>query len=187
MKKTFYTVFLFFMLASCIPFQFAPTIEDYKLVKGKRFKKGLPQKTTFVFQDPKEHGEFYDYINTKFKLNHDFVDVEVPFQIEGELFYFSFYEVIKKSKALFLLPLATDLTVHAATNADEFEPTVANEDNTILEAGTFYIAIEVYSDNEKDCLHQNSPNEKKVLAYLQALKSEYLNTDNYNEVLFKNQ
>ena len=186
MRKHILSAVLLSSLYSCIPFQFAPRIDDYKLVKGKRFKKGLPKKTTFVFEDPKDHGDFYDYVNTKYQLNDDFVDVEVPFEIDGETFYFSFYEVIKKSKALFLLPLATDVALHAATNADDFEPTVANNDNTILEGTSFYIVMEVYSDHEKDCLHHNSLNNQKVLAYLQGLKTEYLNTDNYNEVLFKN-
>ena len=186
MRKHIFSAFLLLGAYSCIPFQIAPTIDDYKLVKGKRFKKGLPEKTTFVFEDPKDHGDFYEYINTKYQLDNHYVDVEVPFEVDGETYYFSFYEVVKKSKALFLLPLATDVALHAASNADEFEPAVANNDNTILEGSSFYIVMEVYSDNEKDCLHQNSSHNEKVLAYLQGLKTEYLNTDNYNEVLFKN-
>ena len=186
MIKHSYTFVLLLILSSCIPFQVAPTIKDYKLTKGKRFKKGLPEKTTFVFEDPKEHGEFYKFINTKYGLNDYYVDVEVPFEIEGETFYFSFYEVVKKSKALFLLPLATDVAIHAATNADEFEPSVANEDNSILEGDYFYIVMEVYSDEEKDCLHKGSSNSQKVLTYLQDLKTEYLATHNYNEIVFKN-
>ncbi|MEM1259859.1 MAG: hypothetical protein AAGH81_15125 [Bacteroidota bacterium] len=175
------------ILCSCIPFQIAPTIDDYKLVKGKRFKNGLPKTTTFVFEDPKNHGEFYDYINIKYGLNHDFVDVEVPFKLDGETFYFSFYEVNKKSKALFLIPLATDLAVHAATNADEFEPAVANPDNSILEGNSFYIVMEVFTHREKDCLSENYTNQKRVLMYLRDLKAEYLSTHNYNEVVFKNE
>jgi len=165
----------------------APTIKEYKLVKGKRFKNGLPKKTTYIFEDPKNHGEFYDYINTKYQLNDYFVDVEVPFQLEGETYYFSFYEVVKKSKALFLLPLATDVAYHAATRAEEFEPMVANGNNSILEGHSFYIAMEVYSDIEKDCLLPGYENQKQVLAYLHALKEEYLSTYNYNEVVFKNE
>jgi len=186
MQKHIYLTILMVVLQSCIPFQFAPNIDNYKLVKGKRFKNGLPKKTTFVFEDTKEHGEFYDYVNTKYQLNDDFVDIEVPFDIDGATFYFSFYEVVKKNKALFLLPLATDVAMHAATNADEFEPAIANQSNTILEGASFYIVIEVYSDKEKDCLRQESSNNQKVLAYLEDLKTEYLNTQNYNEILFKN-
>ena len=186
MQKHFYAVLLFSFLSSCIPFQIAPTIDDYKLVKGKRFKKGLPSKTTFVFQDPKAYGDFYKFINAKYQLNDYFVDVEVPFEIEGETFYLSFYEVMKKSKALFLVPLATDIAINEATNSGEFEPVFAKQDNTILEGGTFYVVIEVYSDDEKDCLSQSSRNRQRALAYLQNLKAEYLNTHNYNELLFKN-
>ncbi|MEO0571728.1 MAG: hypothetical protein AAF039_08485 [Bacteroidota bacterium] len=178
---------LLLTLHSCIPFQIAPTIDDYKLVKGERFKNGLPKKTTFVFEDPKNHGDFYEYVNLKYQLNDDFADVEVPFQIDGETFYFSFYEVIKKSKALFLLPLATDIAVHAATDADEFEPVIANEDNSIVKGNSFYIVMEVYTDKEKDCLSKSYENQKRVLAYLRDLKEEYLATHNYNEIVFKNE
>ena len=54
MQKHIYLTILMVILQSCIPFQFAPNIDNYKLVKGKRFKNGLPEKTTFVFEDPKE-------------------------------------------------------------------------------------------------------------------------------------
>ena len=40
MQKHIYLTILVVILQSCIPFQFAPNIDDYKLVKGKRFKNG---------------------------------------------------------------------------------------------------------------------------------------------------
>jgi hypothetical protein len=52
--------------------------------------------------------------------------------------------------------------------------------------GNWYIAIEVFTDTEKDCLSEESVSQQKVLSYLRNLKKEYLATDNYNELVFKN-
>jgi len=46
--------------------------------------------------------------------------------------------------------------------------------------------MEVFSDTEKDCLREGSVSRDIVLSYLRDLKNEYLATDNYNEVVFKN-
>ena len=172
---------------SCIPLQVAPKISDYKTVKGKRFKKGLPKKTLFVFEDPKAAGEFYDFINTKYQLDDYYVDVEVPFQLEDEGYYFSFYEIDKKNTSLNLLPLLFDMGLNAALGNEDFETYTATEDNSIARKGNFYIAIEVFSKTDKDCLFENYQNQKRVLAYLRALKEEYLSTHNYNEIVFKNE
>ena len=176
----------FLFLNSCIPIRIAPNISDYKLTKGKRFKKGLPKKTTFIFEDPKAAGEFYDYINTKYDLKDYLVDVEVPFTIDGKNYFFSFYEVDKKSKGIFLLPLMFDIGANAALDNEYFETYASTEDNSIIRVDNWYIAIEVFSAVEKDCLREDSPSRALVLPYLRNLKEEYLSTHNYNEVVFKN-
>ncbi len=176
----------FLFSVSCIPLRVAPSIKDYKVTSGKRFKKGLPKKTTFIFEDPKNANEFYSYVNIKFGLDDHFVDVEVPFELEGKEYYFSFYEVEINDKALNLLPIAIDVAACAATDNDEFEPFVATTDNTILREGNWYIAIEVFSETEKDCLAESSTAREVLLPYLRALKEEYLSTHNYHEVVFKN-
>lgn len=52
--------------------------------------------------------------------------------------------------------------------------------------GNWYIAIEVFSSTEKDCLREDSISKDVVLPYLRNLKQEYISTHNYNEAVFKN-
>ena len=170
---------LFF--CSCIPLRIAPNIKDYKLTKGKGFKRALPKKTMFVFEDPKDANEFYNYINTKFQLNDYYVDVQVPFEVGGVVYYFSFYEVEIPTKTLNLVPLALDVILNKSADMDP----MFDELHT-SRTGNWYIAIEVFRDNEKDCLSESSVSREVVLPYLRALKMEYLATNNYNEVVFKN-
>nr|WP_297784314.1 hypothetical protein [uncultured Allomuricauda sp.] len=181
MKRILPAFFIIVFLSSCIPLRIAPNIKDYKLTQGKRFKKGLPKKNVFVFEDPKDANEFYDYINTKFQLDNYYVDVQVPFLVQGKSFYFSFYEVEIPTKTINLIPLALDVALNKATDMDP----VFDEAHT-SRIGSWYIAIEVFSDTEKDCLAENSISREEVLSYLRELKNEYLATDNYNEVVFKN-
>jgi len=181
MKPTLLAIFVLIFLNSCIPLRIAPNIKDFKLTKGKRFKKGLPKKNVFVFEDPKDTDEFYNYVNTKFQLDDYYVDVQVPFLIEGQTFYFSFYEVEIPTKTINLIPLALDVALNQAT---DMEP-VFNEAHT-SRIGNWYVAMEVFSDTEKDCLSENSISREIVLSYLRDLKNEYLATDNYNEIVFKN-
>ena len=185
MRKAFVLLSLF-SITSCIPLRIAPNIEDYKLIKGKRFKRSLPKKTTFIFEDPKDANEFYDYVNTKFQLDDYYVEVDVPFSIDNETFFFSFYEVEIEDKALNLAPIFADVLINEALGNDEFEPVISGANNTLSRSGNWYIAIEVFSTEEKDCLAKDSANRTKVLTYLRALKEEYLSTSNYNEVVFKN-
>ena len=185
MKKTLVVLSLFSVF-SCIPLRIAPNIQDYKLAKGKRFKRGLPKKTTFIFEDPKEANEFYDYVNTKFQLEDYYVAVEVPFTIESETYYFSFYEVEIQDKALNLAPVFVDVLLNEALGNDDFEPVISDAVDTVSRSGNWYIAIEVFSKEEQDCLADDAVNRTKVLTYLRALKEEYLSTANYNEVVFKN-
>lgn len=186
MKKLYIFLSFLFLLPSCIPLRIAPKISDYKTVSGKGFKKGLPKKTLFVFEDPKEAGEFYDYINIKFNLQDYYVDVEVPFHLDGENYSFSFYEVEKKDKAINLIPIIMDVTLNAALGNDDFETYTATDENTINRNGNYYVAVEVFSKEEQDCLSEEYDNRPRVLNYLRTLKEEYLSTHNYNEVVFKN-
>lgn len=181
MKKPLLLCCVFFVCMSCIPLRIAPNIKEYKLTYGKRFKKGLPKKTVFVFEDPKDAHEFYRYVNTKFQLDDYYVDVEVPFAIDGKTYYFSFYEVEIPTKTLNLIPLVLDGML---TQAADMDP-VFDEFHT-SRVGNWYIAIEVFNDHEKDCLREGSVSRDVVLTYLRTLKSEYLATSNYNEVVFKN-
>lgn len=186
MKKILLLAATGIVLNSCIPIRIAPSIKDYKVVKGKRFKRGLPKKTVFVFEDSKDADEFYNYVNTKFQLQDYYVDTQVPFTLNNEQFYFSFYEVEINDKAINLFPIVFDVAFSAALGNDEIEPILSEDAEPVLRSGNWYIAIEVFSNAEKDCLREDSISRNVVLPYLRNLKQEYLSTHNYNEVVFKN-
>jgi hypothetical protein len=179
MKRIILILGLSITIQSCIPLRIAPNIKDYKITKGKKFKRSLPQRQMFLFEDPKKVNEFYNYVNTKFKLDHSNVYDDIPFSIKEKQYFFSFYEVDIPNKTLNLVPLAIDailLNVDQATMMDALYET---------RKGNWYIAIEVYSNSENDCLEPTSPSLIAVSEYLKLLKNEYLASSNYNEVLLK--
>ena len=185
MKKIGLTLILLALFQSCIPLRIAPKIEDYKITKGSKLKRRLPKRQMFVFKDPKEANHFYDYVNTKFQLNDKQVYDDVPFMVAGKQYFFSVYEVEIKDKMLNFFPFFFDAILNKALNNDDMETYFSNDNNFVLRKGNWYLAIEVYSDFEKDCLSVNSPSRDVVLNYLRFLKNEYLTTHNYNEILFK--
>ncbi|MBD0779719.1 hypothetical protein HPE56_18100 [Maribacter sp. ANRC-HE7] len=186
MRNVFPGVLLVLFLTSCIPLRIAPDIDDYRITRGKSFKRTLPKREMFVFEDPKVANAFYNFVDTKFILDNENVYDDVPFTIEGEQYFFSFYEVEIPDKALNLFPVVMDVFVNAALGNDEMDPIFSDGDNPVSRKGHWYIAIEVYSDLEKDCLHIDSLSRERVLKYLRGLKNEYLATQNYNEIIFKN-
>lgn len=180
MRKAFFCTILVLAVSSCIPLKIAPNIEDYRIVQGNRFKKTLPKKSVFVFEDPKDEGHFYDYINTKFALNDYRVDVDVPLQVDDQEFFFAYYEEERSTKTLNLLPILIDA---ALATTDTSDPMLTNEYES--RKGYWYVAIEVYDKQENDLLAENSDKREPLIKYLRVLKEEYLSTHNYNEVVFK--
>ena len=172
-------LFLPIMFSACIPLKTAPKITDYRITSGKDFEKGLSDRTMFVFHDPKDAGEFYDFVNTKFKLNNENVYDDVPFIIDESQYFFAFYEIERVNKTLNLFPVLLTM----ALDPEDGEYFSGDE---ISRKGNWYLAIEVYSDNENDCLSINSLSRAPVLEYLRSLKKEYLSTDNYNELVLEN-
>ena len=185
MKRIGLTLVLLVLFQSCIPLQVAPKIKDYKITKGNKLKRSLPKRQMFVFEDPKEANQFYDYINTKFRLGRRRVYDDVPFVIAGKQYFFSFYEVEIEDKALNIFPIVFDVVLNATLKNEDMEPYLSKDMDFVLRRGNWYLAIEVYSDYEKDCLSVNSLSRAPVLNYLRSLKNEYLSTHNYNEILFK--
>ncbi|MBO0591269.1 hypothetical protein I2486_07590 [Cellulophaga sp. E16_2] len=185
MNRLFNVLVFLFVLSSCVPIRIAPKIDDYKISKGKKFKRTLSKRQLFIFKDTKEAGEFYKYVNTKFQLHDSLVYDDVPFQLENQQYFFATYEVEIQDKSFQLVPIALDVLLSTSLGSDEVHPLFSNSDG-ISRKGNFYIAIEVYSDLEKDCLLANSFSRTSVLKYLRQLKKEYLATHNYNEILFKN-
>ncbi|MGI9552598.1 MAG: hypothetical protein ACR2MT_15455 [Aurantibacter sp.] len=62
---------------------------------------------------------------------------------------------------------------------EEAEPQEIRKDN-------FYSDIEVNNELENECLLEDALSREAVLNYLSALRKEYLATNDYNELVFKN-
>ncbi len=175
-----------FFLSSCIPLRIAPDIDDYRITRGKSFKRNLPKREMFVFEDPKDADHFYDYVNTRFQLNNENVYDDVPFKLEERQYFFSFYEIEIPDKSINFIPIIFDVFVNAALGNEDMDPIFSDGNAGYSRVGNWYIAIEVYNDLEKDSLQVNSLSREAVLEYLRTLKEEYLSIHNYNEVVFKN-
>lgn len=184
MRGVISVIILLFLFHSCIPVRIAPTIRDHKVVKGKKFKRSLSRRQMFVFEDSKSANHFYNYVNTKFQLDDKNVYDDVPFVIGGKQYFFAFYEIEISDKTLNLVPGLTNALVNRLTNNEDDYEQLHGRD--VMRQENWYIAVEVYSDSEKDCLSTNSLSREVVLKYLSDLKKEYLATHNYNEVIFKN-
>lgn len=185
MKQSLLIVCTLFLFQSCIPLRIAPTIEDYKITRGKKFKRSLPERQMFIFEDAKEAEQFYNFVNTKFQLDDTNVYDDVPFEINDAYYFFSWYEIEIPDKTLNLAPVFLHLFVGAALGNDDPLEDYDGEGDTVR-SDNWYIALEVYSDLEQDCLADGSLSREAVLKYLRALKKEYLATHNYNETVFKN-
>lgn len=180
MKRILLALFVLSTLQSCIPLRIAPNIDDYKITKGRKFKRSLSQRQMFIFEDSKEADQFYSFVNIKFQLDDANVYDDVPFTINGEQYFFAWYEVEIPNKSLNLLPIFID----AVLTVSDMDPIL--EDIYSSRKGNWYLAIEVYNDLETDCLYETSLSREAVLKYLRDLKKEYLATHNYNEIVFKN-
>ncbi len=172
------------MTQSCIPLRIAPKIEDYKITPGKKFKRSLSKRQMFIFENPKDEHHFYNYVNTKFQLGDQNVYDDIPFEIEGEQYFFAWYEVEIADKSINLAPILFNATMSRLLDSDNDDGFIDAEE--VIRSGNWYLALEVYSDVEKDCLKEDTLSREVVLKYLRALKNEYLSTHNYNEVVFKN-
>ena len=166
---------------SCIPLRIAPQFKKngYTIKEAKKFNRKLPREAAFIFADPKDANEFFNFINTKFQLNDIDVDYDVPFRINETLYFLSFYEIEKATKTLNLLPLFIDgVTKDSNLETDMF-------DNYVSRKGSWYIVITILDKNSNNCLKESHAKRNKVLQYLKDLKQEYLTTQNYKELLFK--
>jgi len=168
MRKCITLLSILILFASCIPLSLAPDFhkKGYKVKQAKRFKRELPKQQAFIFVDTKEEGEFYNFINTKFQLYDYDVDFEVPFRIDGELYYLSFYEAKKSTTTLNIAPMMVDGITDGATDL---------YDDYVWDYGTWYILMTVIDNNSKDCLETSHNKHTMVLQYLKDLKQEYLN------------
>lgn len=173
MPRILLFIFSISILQSCIPLRIAPKIDSHKVTKGKKFKRSLPKRQMFIFEDPKDVNHFYKFVDTKFNLDNQKVYDDVPFRLSGEQYFFSFYEVEIPTKVLNIGALFADVLLMQTGNDTMFEDQHTQRD------GHWYIAVEVYSDNENDCLDEDSLFREAVLSYLTTLKEEYLTSNEY--------
>ncbi len=171
--------FLVLLITSCIPLRIAPTIKTDKVMIAKKFKRKLPKRNAFIFEDPKDANEFYNYVNTKYELNHQDVEWNVPFIVGGKPFYFSFHEVEILDKTVNIIPLVVD----TALEKKGWDPML--EDAHVSRSGNWYLVITVSDDEIEDCLREGYEDRAAILKYLRYLRTEYLNTSNYLDVLFR--
>ena len=64
----------------------------------KKFQRNMPRETSFIFKDSKGANEFYIYVNKKYKLNAIDVGVNVPFQLDDQTVYLTYYEANYEDK-----------------------------------------------------------------------------------------
>ncbi|WP_225035800.1 hypothetical protein [Winogradskyella sp. SM1960] len=177
--KNLIVLFFILVFTSCIPVKIAPKFknQDYKIMQAKKFQKHMPRETAFIFKDPKNAGDFYNYINKKFKLNGKDVGYNVPFQLEGQILYLSYHEAERTDESI-NLPLAViDAKRESNGNSRLFEGNYSNR------TGHWYILLTVYDENIKNCLRDKHLLKAKTIEYLKGLHQEYLTTQNYEELL----
>ena len=178
MKKL--SCYLLILLAhSCIPYKIAPNIEGEKIIKAKKFKKNLPNFYGFIFEDPKNANEFYNFINAKYNLKHLNVDSNVPISINNETYYLSFFERERTTETINLIPFIID----ADRNSKGKESLL--EDFYATRTGFWYLVLTVTDTKIKDCLNPNHPQHGKIVNHLKKLKDEYFSTSNYMEAYLK--
>jgi len=163
-------ILVLLIFSSCVPLRIAPNIEDYKIKVAKKFKRKLPKKHAFIFEDPKEADAFYYYINNKYKLNHKNVESNVPFAFNSKIYFLSFYEIEITTKYLNFLPFLIEASVSLAING---EPSF-NGEVEIDRIGSWYLALTVSNLNKDDCLDPNYEFSPELIDYLQDLKTTYL-------------
>ncbi|GGW62414.1 hypothetical protein DFQ11_102394 [Winogradskyella epiphytica] len=178
--KKFIILVLVLVLTSCIPYKIAPKFknQDYKVMQAKKFQRKLPRETSFIFKDPKDADEFYNYINKKYNLDNIEVGINTPFKLKGETLYLTYYEAERTDEIVNLPFVLVDAKRDSNGNSRLFE------NNYTTRTGHWYIIITIYDKNLKNCLRDHHPLKDHTLKYLEDLKKEYLTTHNYEELLF---
>ena len=175
-KLVVFVVFIFGFYA-CIPIKITPNIENFKVVKAKKFNNKLPKTNAFVFKDPKKTGEIHKFIHAKFNSVKE-LDNYYSFNLNGITHAITFYEVEKETKTVNLIPIIADVS-RKSNNKDSLL-----EDFYISrKSDNWYVAITVSNEESSDCLSNEYANKKEIEKYLEAMKNDYLNTSNYIETL----
>lgn len=166
-------------LTSCILIRIVPTIETDTVVVGKKFKRSLPKKYAFIFEDPKDADEFYLYVNTKYEREHNDVKYNVPFTIENTPYYFSIHEIGIPTKTINLLPILWNAKLEERRQ----NPIAENLEHSRKDK--WYIAITDANETLEDCLEPEFKDRDALLDFLRATRVQYITRHNYTEALLK--
>ena len=164
---------------SCIPLKVAPDIADGKVYAPKKFKKQLPKQHTYVFNDPKDANEFYNYVNAKFQIVYDDATGNIPITMNDKTYYLTFYEVERDTKTVNLVPIL----VNSAMENKGYTP--AFEEAEVTRVGYWYVALTISDTALGDALDPNYKDHKEVLQYANHMRNEYLTTVEYIEVYLR--
>lgn len=169
---------LSFTILSCIPIKVAPRFKkkDYTVVVAKKFQRKLQRETSFIFKDPKDAGDFYDFINAKYNLDHKNVGFNVPFQLEDDTFYLTYHEVERIDKSIILPFLLIDAKRTVEGKSTYFDEGYSHR------KGHWYIILTVYDESINNTLLNNYPLRNEIIQYLKELKAQYLTFENYEEL-----
>ncbi len=167
---------LLIIASSCIPLRIAPTIKEDKVKLAKKFKRSLPKEYAFIFEDPKDANDFFNYLDARSKYKYLDADWNLPVIIADKEYFLSFHEVEKPTKYINLLPFLFNTALNLDSNDDEFD---------IVRKGNWYIALTVSDNYMRDCLNPNFKYRDEVIQYLKKLRIDYLNSHNYVEVLLR--
>lgn len=180
MKQLLVCLFLTLFFTSCIPLSFAPNIETDKVKIAKRFKRDLPKRYGFIFEDPKEADEFYTFINTKYQLPG--MDRKIPLWVHKKPLIMNIYERRRTTSTLNFIPILIDA---ALSGENSGVPGFFNSFYTTRNE-KWFIIITLTDLNGQDGLAPAYDRQNTNLSFLRNLQKEYLNTANYMEAYFRN-
>jgi|TARA_R110002051_G_scaffold10175_11_gene38891 hypothetical protein len=174
-----FLLLVFLLFQACIPISIAPNLHEGEVIKSRKLVRKAPLKYAYGFNDPKDANEFYNFINMKYDRNNDQVEDNVPITIDNRIYFLSFYETEKSTKTINLLPIVVD----GILESNDFDPMLT--DAHVSRNGNWYITLTVADLGHNDALHPSHRERSKVASYLKGLQGEYLSTQNYNSLLFK--
>ncbi len=178
--RFFFILCICLLVTSCIPLSFAPNIEANTIKIAKRFKRNLPKQYSYIFEDPKEANEFFDYINTKYQLPG--IERKIPIWIDTKPYIMNFYERKKATRTVNIIPIMFD----AALSSDDNDGLGLFNELYTSKRVKWYIIITITDLKGQDALSPKYAECKGVLMFLEAMQKEYLSTANYMEAYFRN-
>jgi len=164
-----FTLLSVLLLYSCVPLQVAPQIKNYKIKKGKHFKRKLPKQQAYIFEDPHGANSFYYFFNSSYRQDNVDVAHNIPITIDHRTYYLSFFEAVKKTKVLNLLPAM--LSKDGESEIEKIEK--------------WYIALMVRDAYFNDALKKGYRERDEIISYLNKLKKGYVDHITYDNSLTK--